>query len=87
MGKGNVKLELKDGKVTIETDYHDAFGINHSNVYEDVELMAHMKLMGINKLEGRVADCGDADSALRNAYDEKKVEMVGGKKTFNWHFG
>jgi hypothetical protein len=49
--------------------------------------MAHMKLMGINKLEGRVADCGDADSALRNAYDEKKVEMVGGKKTFNWHFG
>ena len=80
----SIRVETKHGKTTVETDYFDSFGTDHTNVYEDRELIGAMKVFGIDKVE--VDGIGEATAvggALRDAFD-KKFRETHDNNYFGW---
>jgi hypothetical protein len=79
----SIRLKVDRNKTSVETDYHDSFGIDHSRAYEDRELIGAMKSIGVSEIEGKKAECGTGRMALRDAFDEKYKEL-NGRKYFGW---
>lgn len=80
----SIKVEVKRNKTTVETDYRDSFGTDHSGVYEDSELLGGMRAFGIDKVE--VQGIGSATAVTGALHDEfdKKFKEKSGRKYFGW---
>jgi len=79
----SIKIEAKGDRTTVETDYRDSFGVSHSSVYEDRELIGGMKAFGIDKLEVKgIGDETCVEKALHDEFDRKFGERHGGRSYF-----
>ena len=80
----SIRIESRRGKTTVETDYRDGFGCDHSGVYEDRELMGGMSSYGINKIEVEgIGESTDVRGALRDEFD-KEFQKTHDSKYFGW---
>ncbi|MFH0798176.1 MAG: hypothetical protein V1906_02070 [Candidatus Woesearchaeota archaeon] len=80
----SVKVETRNGKTSIETDYFDPFGTSHKAIHEDVELLGMMRATGISKLEVKGTDYEDARSMLHDEFD-RQYEKTHSGKYFGWY--
>jgi hypothetical protein len=79
----SIKVEAKRGKTTVETNYRDNFGCDHSGVYEDAQLLGGMRAFGIDRVEASVSDNTNVTGALHEDFDRKYEEKYG-RKYFGW---
>jgi hypothetical protein len=76
----SIKVEVNRKKTTVETDYRDSFGSDHSGVYDSPELLGAMRSWGIEKIEvSGISDRTDVRGALRDEFDKKFKEGHGRK--------
>jgi len=78
----SIKIEVNRKKTSVETDYRDSFGTDHSGVYESPELLGAMRTWGIEKIEvSGISECTDVKGALRDEFD-RQYEKGHGRKYF-----
>jgi hypothetical protein len=78
----SIKIEVNRKKTTVETDYRDSFGTDHSGVYEDRQLLGGMRAFGIDKVEvGGISETTNVTGALHDEFD-KIFEEKHGRKYF-----
>ncbi len=74
----SIRVERKEDKISVETDYYDSFGTSHSSVYNDPQLTGGMKSFGIEKVEvSGIGDSTDVIGAVRDEFDKKFKERSG----------
>jgi len=79
----SIRVERRGNKTTVETDYYDSFGTEHSEVYKDVELLSGMKNCGIDKIEiNGIGDATCVSKAIHDEFDRQYKEKTGSSQGY-----